>query len=75
MSAVEVAPDPDDPQAEWLFTFGYGQPHEGRFVRIVGTFRGAREEMVRRHGRRWSFQYPAAEEPELREVGMREFGE
>jgi len=33
---------------------------------IWGTFESAREEMFRRHGERWSFQYPSSEEQELK---------
>jgi len=53
-------------EQEWLFTFGYGQPNQNTFVRIWGTFESAREEMFRRHGERWSFQYPSSEEQELK---------
>ena len=44
---------------EWVFTFGVGQKHEGRCVRIKGTYEEAREEMVRRYGTEWAFQYSA----------------
>lgn len=44
---------------EWVFTFGYGQPNAGKYVRISGTYNEAREEMFRRYGSVWAFQYPA----------------
>lgn len=46
---------------EWVFTFGCGQPNAGKFVRISGTFNEAREEMFRRYGSAWAFQYSAEE--------------
>ena len=47
---------------EWIFTFGVDSHYGRRFVRIVGTHEQAREEMVRRHGRQWAFQYRTEEE-------------
>jgi hypothetical protein len=41
----------------WYFTFGCGQPHEGHFVKIFGTFDEARAEMISRYGLAWAFQY------------------
>ena len=41
----------------WIFTFGCGQPHYGHYVRIWGTRQSAKEEMIRRHGTKWSMQY------------------
>lgn len=46
---------------EWIFTFGCGQPNEGKCVRISGTYNEAREEMFRRYGSAWAFQYDAKE--------------
>lgn len=46
----------------FYFTFGFGQPHAGRFVVIDALGWGeARDEMVRRFGRVWGFQYDAEE--------------
>ena len=45
----------------WTFTFGYGQKHEGMFVRIYGTFDSARRIMFERNGQEWAFQYSEAE--------------
>ena len=45
----------------WIFTFGVGQPYEGHYVKIYGTFAQARDEMFRRFGREWAFQYSEEE--------------
>lgn len=45
----------------WFFTFGYGQPHAGHYVRIYGTFDSAREKMFRKYGSAWGFQYSEEE--------------
>lgn len=50
---------------DWLFTFGFGHQHPNRFVRIHGTYVSAREEMVRRYGQRWAFQYPGDQADKL----------
>lgn len=42
----------------YYFTFGFGQEHAGCFVKISAkSYLDAREEMVRRYGIKWSFQY------------------
>ncbi|MFI2663686.1 hypothetical protein [Micromonospora carbonacea] len=48
--------DPEVEQ-EWLFTFGSGQKHDGRFVRITGTYESARARMLALFGRAWCDQY------------------
>jgi len=62
-------------EQNWLFTFGYGQAHPNKFVRIWGTFSSAREEMVRRYGSKWSFQYPEDKEQELKRFFILELKE
>lgn len=57
---------------EWIFTFGHGQPHFPGFVRIYGTFHGAREEMVRRYGTRWSMQYESEEQAQVARWNLKE---
>ena len=43
---------------KFYFTFGFGQQYENCYVVIESeTWNGAREEMVRRYGTKWSFQY------------------
>lgn len=56
-----------DDVREWIFTFGFGQEHDGvgmknKFVRIHGTFDEARAEMIRRFGKTWAFQYADEDE-------------
>lgn len=50
-----------DDKQYWIFTFGNGQSNEGHYVKIPGTFNEARQEMIRRYGREWAFQYSEAE--------------
>lgn len=45
----------------WIFTFGANQKNAGHYVKIYGTFNDARQEMFRRHGDSWAFQYSLAE--------------
>jgi len=59
---------PEEPIQDWIFTFGYdhvnpitGETLFKRFVKLRGTYVGARMEMVRRFGRRFAFQYPLDE--------------
>lgn len=49
-------PEPELAQ-EWLFTFGSGQQHDGRFVRITGTYESARSRMNLVFGHAWCAQY------------------
>ncbi|MFI7072092.1 hypothetical protein [Micromonospora sediminicola] len=51
------APEPAVAEQEWLFTFGSGQQHDGRFVRITGTYDTARTRMLEVFGNRWCAQY------------------
>ena len=45
----------------WIFTFGCGQEHGGRFVKIYGSYSEARQKMFDRYGKKWAFQYSAKE--------------
>ena len=45
------------PEGWWYFTFGCGQQHAGRYVKIWGTLMDARDRMFERYGAKWSFQY------------------
>lgn len=45
----------------WIFTFGAGQEHGGKYVRIKGTYGEAREKMCNKYGNKWAFQYPEEE--------------
>ena len=53
-------------EKDWLFTFGYNQEHEGKFVRIFGTYNSARAKMFEAYGTKWSMQYPAEDEQMLK---------
>ena len=44
---------------EWIFTFGYGQPNQGKCVRIRGDYHEARRKMISKYGLAWAFQYSA----------------
>lgn len=45
----------------WIFTFGCGQEHAGRYVKIYGTYGEARQKMVEKYGSKWAFQYSLQE--------------
>lgn len=45
----------------WVFTFGCGQKHAGHYVRIFGTYEGARKLMFDKYGAEWAFQYSEEE--------------
>lgn len=51
-----------DRARDWIFTFGVDHPLGKCFVRIHGTDHEAREEMVRRYGLKWAFQYKTEDE-------------
>ena len=57
MAAADEAGTLDEPSQEWLFTFGSGQQHDGRFVRIIDTWLEARKRMNRIFGHAWCDQY------------------
>lgn len=40
----------------WVFTFGWGQPHAGKYVKIRGTYVQARNKMFAKYGSEWAFQ-------------------
>lgn len=41
----------------WIFTFGYGEKHSGKYVKIRGTHDQARKKMFEKYGESWAFQY------------------
>lgn len=51
----------------WIFTFGGGQPHAGKYVKIRGTHNQARKKMFEKYGDRWGFQYSEKEWKEMEE--------
>ena len=49
---------PKEPRKRWyIFTFGCGQEHAGKYVKIWGTYEEARQKMIDRYGDKWAFQY------------------
>jgi len=62
-------------EQNYLFTFGYGQAHPNKFVRIFGTYDSARTEMIRRYGNKWAFQYSEKREEELKTCSITELKE
>lgn len=45
----------------WIFTFGWGMPHGGKYVKIKGTYGEARQKMCDKYGTQWAFQYSEKE--------------
>ena len=68
MTGEAPAPAPE----EWIFTFGMNGPYGKRFVRIQGTKDATREEMFRRYGNKWAFQYPSEEAAEVKKYNLTE---
>lgn len=53
---------------DWYFTFGAGQPHDGKYVVVkMSTAWDARVKMVAKYGIRWSGQYSV---PEFMRLGL-----
>lgn len=50
----------------WIFTFGYGQQHAGKYVKIRGTYEQARKKMFEKYGKGWSFQHSEKEWEEFK---------
>ena len=48
---------PKEEEKYYIFTFGVGQKHGGYYVKIKGTYEGARQKMFDRYGKEWAFQY------------------
>lgn len=48
-------------EKDWIFTFGCDNINKGHFVRIHGTFSGAREKMCEKFGDKWASQYSEEE--------------
>lgn len=59
MMCDNVLPKPKE--GWWIFTFGYGQEHEGKYVKVWGTYGSAREKMCAKYSYHWAFQYSLEE--------------
>lgn len=58
---------------DWYFSFGVGHyPHEKSYVKIRGTCDSSREEMIKRFGKRWCFQYKTSEDCGVERHGLTE---
>ena len=62
-------------EENWIFTFGSSHPHPNKFVKIFGSWESARDEMVRRYGNKWAFQYPEHMEKEIKRFFITELKE
>jgi hypothetical protein len=62
----------DDDVRDWYFTFGFGHAHPNGYSVIHGTIDSSREEMGRRWGQKWAFQYPSAESAGVEKYGLHE---
>lgn len=51
----------------WYCTFGCGQKHAGKYVKVRGTFYEARKKMFDKYGKYWGFQYSEKEWKEMEE--------
>jgi len=56
----------------WLFSWGYGHEFPNRFIEIEGSYHEAREEMIRRFGLKWAFQYASDRKINLAAANMHE---
>jgi hypothetical protein len=45
----------------FYFTFGYGQEHPNKYVKLKGTLDSTRQVMHTMYGNRWSMQYSKAQ--------------
>lgn len=57
---------------DWYFTFGSDHQHPRGYVKIYGTFHTARDEMMRRYGSAWAFQYESARDAGVERYGLYE---
>ena len=65
---------------EWIFTFGFGHVHPSTGERLANKFmriraddwQSARDEMLRRFGRKWAFQYPSEDDAGVAKYNLTE---
>jgi hypothetical protein len=59
----------------WIFTFGCGQVHAGKYVKIYAeNSSDARKEMIDIFGKDWAFQYNNEDEAGVDRWGLIELG-
>lgn len=61
----------EEQKQDWYFTFGFGHEYPNGYTVINGTYYEAREEMIRRFGRKWAMQYESAEEAGVEKYGLK----
>lgn len=61
INRFETAKIAQEHRQPWYFTFGMGNRYAGMYEVIEGTCNEARDEMFRRYGKEWAFQYKDAE--------------
>jgi hypothetical protein len=70
---LQLAPPPNaEQEKDFYFTFGCGQANAGCYVKIRGSFNSAREEMFRRYGPKWCWQYDSADAAGVSRFGLKE---
>jgi len=58
---------------EYVFTFGFGQPHENCYHVIKANhWEEARMKMFERFGNKWSMQYESKEQAGVYKFGLKE---
>lgn len=58
----------------WIFTFGCGHDHAGKYVKIRGTFKQARNKMFKKYGDKWCWQYSEKEWERMKNDPNRIYG-
>lgn len=62
-----------DKDQYWYFTFGWNSSKRNKYVKIYGSFLGARTIMEEEFGTRWAFQYSWEEfEHQIEDYGLTE---
>ena len=41
----------------YIFTIGWGQPHQNHYVKVYGDYEESRKKMEAKYGEKWSMQY------------------
>ena len=62
----------EEKEQDWYFTWGFNQGHDNCYTIIHSTHESARDEMFRRHGKKWGFQYGSAEMADVDEFNLKE---
>ena len=69
----ETTPTTQEPEQDWYFTFGFGHtPNQNGYIVLRGTCKSTYDEMHRRYGDKWAFQYRSAEDAGVDRFGLRQ---